>query len=259
VDAVEKSRADALSSRVAIVTGSGQGLGRAFAKAFARHGATAVVADLNGAKAMSVVEEIRSEGGQAIATETDIADPDSTADMARHVLDRFGRIDILVNNAAIFSTLEMLPSYQISAAEWSKLMDANITGAFHCCRAVVEPMMAARWGRIINISSASFHQGRPNYVHHTSKAALVGMTRSMARELGFLGITVNAVLPGATPTEIERKTVTPAQRQAIIASQCISRSEKPEDPVGTVLFLASNNAEFLTGQSIVVDGGPIHG
>jgi NAD(P)-dependent dehydrogenase (short-subunit alcohol dehydrogenase family) len=139
VDAVEKSRADELSSRVAIVTGSAQGLGRAFAKALAWHGATMVVADLNRAKAWSVVEEIRSEGGQAIA------------------------------------------------------------------------------------------------------------------------ITVNAVLPGATLTEIERKTVTPAQRQAIIASQCIPRSEKPEDLAGTVLFLASSNAEFLTGQSIVVDGGSIHG
>jgi 3-oxoacyl-[acyl-carrier protein] reductase len=258
VDAVEKSHADELSSRVAIVTGSGQGIGRAFAKAFARHGATAVVADLNRAKAWSVVEEIRSEGGQAIATETDIADPDSTASMARHVLDRFGRIDILVNNAAILSTLEMHPFYRIPAAEWSKVIDVNITGAFHCCRAVVEPMMAARWGRIINISSASFHQGRPNHVHDTSKAALVGMTRSMARELGSLGITVNAVLPGAVPIEIER-TVTPLQRQAIIASQCIPRSERPEDLVGTVLFLASSNAEFLNGQSIVVDGGAIHG
>ena len=118
--------------------------------------------------------------------------------------------------------------------------------------------MAARWGRIINISSASFHQRRPNYVHDTSKAALVGMTRSMARELGSQGITVNAVLPGATPTEIE-KTVTPAQRQAIIFSQCIPRLETPEDLVGTVLFLASSNAEFVTGQSIVVDGGSIHG
>jgi len=259
VDDIAKYAAHETPGRVAIITGGGQGLGRTFAKAFARQGINVIVADQNQTKAQSVADEILADGGQALATNTDIADADSTADMARQAMERFGRIDILVNNAAIFSTLDMRPFYEIPPAEWSKVLDVNITGAFHCCRAVVEPMMKAGWGRIINISSASINQGRPNYLHYTtSKAALIGMTRSMARELGASGITVNAVLPGATMTEIERKTVTPAQREAIIASQCIPRSERPEDLIGTILFLASDGAAFLTGQSIVVDGGSTH-
>ena len=249
----------ALKHRVAIITGAGQGIGRAFAKAFAAEGAIPIIAERNRERGEAVAAEITAAGRQARAITTDVADPDSVAAMAKAVDSEFGRIDILINNAAIFSTLEMRPFYQIPLEEWETVLKVNITGAFLCTRAVVGAMRRARWGRIINMASGAVTLGRPNYLHYiTSKAALDGMTRSLARELGPYGITVNAILPGATFTEIERKTVTPEQKQRIIALQCIPRPESPDDLVGTALFLASDAAAFLTGQALTVDGGATH-
>jgi 3-oxoacyl-[acyl-carrier protein] reductase len=249
-----------LNDRVAIVTGAGQGLGRAFAKALARAGAIAVIAERNGERAQAVAAEISETGGRARALPTDVADADSVAAMARAVEQEFGRIDILINNAAIFSTITMRPFDQIPLDEWESVLRVNVTGAFLCCRAVVPAMRRAKWGRIINMASGAVTLGRPNYLHYiASKAALDGMTRSLARELGPDGITVNAILPGATFTEIERATVTPEQKQRIVAMQCIPRPETPDDLVGTILFLASDAAAFLTGQAITVDGGATHG
>lgn len=250
---------ESLKDRVAIVTGGGQGLGRAFSKAFAAQGAVAVIADMNGAKAVSVAEEIHAAGGRALAIRTDVADADSVGTMAREVEAKFGRVDILINNAAIFSTLEMRPFGDIPVAEWKRVLDVNINGTYYCARALSPAMTSAGWGRIINISSASTLEGRANYLHYTtSKSALIGMTRSMARELGTGGVTVNAVLPGATFTEIERKTVSPGQMQALIGGRCIKREERPEDLIGTILFLSSEDSAFITGQSITVDGGMTH-
>jgi NAD(P)-dependent dehydrogenase (short-subunit alcohol dehydrogenase family) len=179
--------------------------------------------------------------------------------MAKKVEAAYGRIDILVNNAGIFSTLEMRPFDQIPLAEWEQVLRVNVTGPFLCSRAVVPAMRRAQWGRIINMASGAVSLGRPNYLHYiASKGALDAMSRSMARELGRDGITVNAILPGATFTEIERKTVSPEQKERIIAMQCIPRAEGPEDLVGTVLFLASDASGFLTGQAITVDGGATH-
>jgi len=248
--------AASLKGRVAIITGAGQGIGRAFAKAFAAQGAVAVIAERNRERGEAVAAEIAAAGGRSRAITTDVADPDSVATMAKALDSEFGRIDILINNAAIFSTLEMRPFDQIPLDEWEDVLRVNVTGAFLCARAVVSAMRRARFGRIINIASGAVTLGRPNYLHYiTSKAALDGMTRSLARELGPHGITVNAILPGATFTEIERKTVTPAQKERIIAMQCIPRAEVPEDLVGTVLFLASEASAFVTGQSINLDGG----
>lgn len=245
-----------LAGRVAIITGAGQGLGRAFAKAFAAVGAVAVVAELNAEKGRSVVAEIEAAGGRAVAITTDVADLASAERMAEQVLKAYGRIDVLVNNAAIFSTLKMRPFEQIPPEEWERVMRVNVTGVFNCSRVVTAAMRKAGWGRIINISSGSILLGRPNYLHYSaSKGAVIGMTRSMARELGPFGITVNALLPGATFTEIERETVTPAQKEAIIKMQCIPRAEAPDDLVGVVLFLASDGSRFITGQSINADGG----
>jgi len=248
-----------LTGRVAIITGAGQGIGRVFAKAFAAAGAIPVIAERNRARGDAVAAEIAAVGGRAMAIATDVADPDSVAAMAKAVEAEFGRIDILINNAAIFSTLEMRPFDQIPLAEWEVVLRVNVTGAFLCARAVVAAMRRARWGRIINMASGAVTLGRPNYLHYiASKAALDGITRSLARELGPDGITVNAILPGATFTEIERKTVTPEQKDRIVAMQCIARPERPEDLVGTALFLASEAAAFLTGQAITVDGGATH-
>jgi 3-oxoacyl-[acyl-carrier protein] reductase len=248
-----------LKGRVAIVTGAGQGIGRAFAKAFAAAGAIPVIAERNAKTAASVSAEIMKAGGKALAIETDIADPASVAEMTEVVEGEYGRIDILVNNAAIFSTLQMRPFEQIPLEEWNEVLRVNITGQMLCARAVLPAMRRAKWGRIINMSSGAVSLGRPGYLHYiTSKSALIGMSRSMARELGPDGITVNAILPGATFTEIERQTVTPAQKEKIIAMQCIPRAETPEDLIGTALFLASDASAFITGQAINADGGATH-
>lgn len=248
-----------LKDRVAIITGAGQGIGKVFAKAFARSGAIPVIAERNMTNAQSVAQEIVADGGRAFAVETDVADPDSVRKMVAAVDERFKRIDILVNNAGLFSTLDMRPFDQIPLEEWERVLRVNVTGPFLCACAVLPAMKRAKWGRIVNIASAAVPLGRPNYLHYiASKSALQGMTYSMARELGRDGISVNSLLPGATFTEIERKTVTPEQKERIVGMQCIPRAETPEDLVGTALFLSSDATGFLTGQSIVVDGGATH-
>ena len=245
-----------LQERVVIITGAGQGIGRVFAKAFALAGARAVIAEINEAKAAAVSEEIMRAGGEALAVTTDVAEEASIKEMVEIVTDRYGRIDVLINNAGIFSTLEMRPFDRIPLEEWERVLRVNLTGPFLCARAVLPAMRRAQWGRIINVASGAVRLGRPNYLHYiAAKSALAGMSLSMARELGADNITVNAILPGATFTEIERKTVTPEQKQRIIAMQCVPRAEAPEDLVGAVLFLACEASAFVTGQSINLDGG----
>lgn len=245
-----------LKDRVVIITGAGQGIGRVFAKSFAMAGARAVIAEINESKAAAVSKEIMEAGGESLAVTTDVSDPASIDEMIDVVEDEYGRIDVLINNAAIFSTIEMRPFDQIPLEEWEQVLRVNLTGPFLCARAVVPVMRQAKWGRIINVGSGAVRLGRPNYLHYiASKAALAGMSLSMAREVGADGITVNTILPGATFTEIERKTVTPEQKERIISMQCVPRAETPDNLVGAVLFLASEASSFVTGQSINLDGG----
>jgi len=240
-----------LRDKVAIITGAGQGLGRAYALRFAREGAKVVVAELNADKGQSVANEVKGH-----FVRTDVGDEASCNRLAAAALERYGRIDILVNNAAIFSTIKMRPFWEIPLAEWDELMGINVRGVWLAAKAVVPQMRKQGSGRIVNISSGVVFMGRPNYLHYVaSKGAVVAMTRAMAKELGEFGINVNAITPGPVYTEVPRETVTPEQREAMIRAQSIKRAAAPQDLEGTVVFLCSEDAAFITGQTINVDGG----
>jgi NAD(P)-dependent dehydrogenase (short-subunit alcohol dehydrogenase family) len=249
-----------VTGRVVIVTGAGQGIGREFARQFAAAGAIPVVADLNVEAAQNVLAEIEAAGGRGLAVKVDIGDRASVDAMVDASLAEFGRIDVLINNAAIFATLEKRPFDQIPQAEWERVMRINITGVFNSVCAVAAAMRKAKWGRIVNISSDAVRLGVANYLHYvTSKSALVGMTNSLARELGPHGVTVNCIRPGGVATEVDR-TVNPTleRRQQQLAQQCLPRSQVPADLVGLVMFLSSPASAFVTGQTIACDGGLTH-
>jgi 3-oxoacyl-[acyl-carrier protein] reductase len=240
----------------AIVTGGGQGLGRAFAHAFAGNGAPVVIADSNLDAAERVVGEIAAAGGRAAALRVDVSNESSTAEMALAVVDSVGTPAVLVNNAALFSTLQLRSYDEISIEEWRRVLDVNITGAYLCVRAIGPLMAAAGYGKIINISSATIWSGRPNYLHYvTSKAALIGFTRALASELGPSGVCVNAITPGSTQTEVERATISPEDRERMAEATPLRRIQVPSDLVGAVLFLGSRASDFITGQALNVDGG----
>ncbi len=241
---------------VSIITGSGQGLGRAMALRLAECGFIVVVADLNADKAEAVTEEIRSSGGLAQAESVDVSDESSVGAAVERVLSQQGRIDVLVNNAAIFSTLTMKPFTDIQPTEWEAVISVNVNGMFLCARAVAPAMKRQRSGRIINMSSATVLMGRPNYLHYvTSKSAAIGMTRSLARELGGYGIAVNAIMPGAVKTEIARESVKDGAFAAIVAEQSIHELVTPRDIADLVVYLSSDSARLMTGQTLVLDGG----
>lgn len=245
-----------LADRVGLVTGAGQGIGRAFAHGLAAAGAAVVVADLDEANARSVAREIEDAGGAALGVRVDVADEAAVEDMVAAAVGTFGRVDTLLNAAAIFSTLTMKGFEEISVAEWRTVIDVNLTGTFLCARAVAPVMRAQGSGTIINVSSATVLSGRPDYLHYvTSKAGVIGMTRSLARELGADGVTVNAILPGSVDTGIARDSARPEAVAHIVAGQSLKRRLVSDDIVGAAVFLASPAAGAMTGQSLVVDGG----
>jgi NAD(P)-dependent dehydrogenase (short-subunit alcohol dehydrogenase family) len=257
--ATEGGDARDLSGRVAIVTGGGQGIGRRYALSLARAGAIPVIAEINAATARDVEAEIRAAGGRALALELDVSDYAACERMAAAVAREFGRIDVLVNNAAIFSSLNQTPFDAIPLAEWDAVLRVNVTGTYYCSRAVFPIMRDAGWGRIINVSTSAVALGGPGYLHYTtSKSALLGMTNSLAREAGKFGITVNCIVPGATETEIPRASFNAQVAANVAGRQCIPRTETPDDIVGLVLFLSSPASDFITGQTIAVNGGLTH-
>ncbi|HJP21907.1 MAG TPA: glucose 1-dehydrogenase [Alphaproteobacteria bacterium] len=248
-----------VAGRIVVITGAGQGIGRTVARQFAAKGAIAVIADRDGGNGRRVAGEIAAAGGRALAFDTDVTSEDSLASMVAGTVAAEGRIDVLINNAGIYSTLGRRPFDEIPLEEWEHVMRVNVTGNFLAARAVLPAMRQAGAGRIINISSSTVPLGLPLLSHYiTSKAAVIGLTRALARELGGDDITVNAVLPGLTETEVENPAVDEARRQSLVARQCVGRKQVPDDLVGVLLFLASPSSAFMTGQSLLVDGGTAH-
>jgi len=247
-----------LKDKVAIITGGARGLGKAYALRLAEEGAAVVIVDV--LDAGPVENEIEKKGGAALALRVDVSDEQSTTEMARKTVERFGRIDILINNAAVFAHLGKKSFFEISAEEWDEVIRINLKGTFLCCKAVYPQMKKQGKGKIINISSSTFFAGVPYFIHYvTSKGGIVGFTRALAREVGDDGICVNAVAPGLTVSEAVRgNPMYPEDYLRIAASgRCFKRDEKPEDLTGTILFLASDDSDFITGQTIAVDGGAV--
>jgi NAD(P)-dependent dehydrogenase (short-subunit alcohol dehydrogenase family) len=243
-----------LAGKVAIVTGGARHIGAVYARRLASEGAAVAIADiLDGG---SVVRQIESAGGRAVTLGIDVSKEEDAQRMAAETLRAFGRIDILVNNAAIFINIQRHPFYEITAEEWDRVSAVNIKGPFLCAKAVFPQMQAQKYGKIINVSSSTVYWGTPMFLHYVaSKAALVGMTRSLARECGEFGIAVNAIAPGLV--EHEGQNAPKALTELQLKARSIKRLETPEDLLGALIYLASPDSDFVTGQTLVVDGGSV--
>jgi 3-oxoacyl-[acyl-carrier protein] reductase len=245
-----------LTGRVAIITGGGKGIGKVYAQEFARAGAKIVAADIDGEAAEAVAQDIVRGNGEAIGLTTDVADEASANAMAKAALERFGAIDILINNASLMSVLPRRSWLEIPVEEWDRVMAVNLRGLFLCSRAVFPAMRERGRGKIVNISSSRVWDGTPNRLHYTtSKAGVIGFTRALARELGEFGINVNAVTPGLTLSDTQVASSSGNYIKARAGDRALGRDQFPEDLVGTVMFLASAASDFITGQTINVDGG----
>lgn len=242
-----------LGGKVAVVTGASRGIGRAVALAMAERGCHVVV---NYAGNTSAAEEtasrVRGLGVRALVIKADVADQEQVNAMMKQVLQEFGRIDILVNNAGITRD-NLLPRLQ--EQDWDAVLNTNLKGAYHCAKAVLRPMLKARWGRIINISSVVALSGNPGQSNYAAaKAGLIGFTKSLAREIGSRNITVNAVAPGYIDTDMTAG-LTEENKSQMLNNIPLGRLGTPEDVAAAVAFLAGGGAGYITGQIIVVDGG----
>jgi NAD(P)-dependent dehydrogenase (short-subunit alcohol dehydrogenase family) len=241
-----------LKDKVAIVTGGGIGLGRAYCKALAAAGAKVVVADIQSNAAGTVADEV-----DGIAVKVDVTSEKETQAMAARAIEAYGAIDILVNNAGMYSSIQKRPFTEIPLDEWDRCMAVNVKGVYLCCRAVHAQMKKQQHGKIINISSGTVLGGSPMFLHYvSSKGAVIALTRALAREVGGDGINVNAITPGLTIADEQQKKMLSEEylaprRQA----RAIKRDQYPEDLVGAVVFLASGDSDFITGQTLNVDGG----
>ena len=244
-----------LKDKVAIVTGGGVGIGRAYAHGLAKEGAAVIVADIQEAK--KVAADIKAAGGEAIAVAVDVTSPEKTQAMAAATLKAYGHIDVLVNNAGLYSALKKKNFMEIDPDEWDRVMAVNLKGLFLCVKAVYPAMQRQGKGKIINISSGTALSGSPFFLHYvSSKAGVIGFTRALAREVGGDNICVNSIMPGLTISGSNQEGVMTAEQLADRRKRrCFQRDQYPKDLVGTVIFLASDDSDFMTGQSIGVDGG----
>lgn len=245
-----------LDGKVAIVTGAAQGIGATFAAALAAEGAKVVLADIDDAGPAATA--IAAKGAEAIAIRVDVTEPKAVAAMVEQAKQAFGSVHVLVNNAAIAGTLEHKPVTEISSEEWARVIGVNLGSVFQCTKAVVPTMAAQGYGKIINMATAAFFLGAEHMAHYiASKAGIIGFSRSVARELGASGIRVNVIAPGLTMSAKLREHPVGGGEigKAIAAARSIAREELPEDLIGTLIYLASPDSDFVTGQTIVVDGG----
>ena len=244
------------SGRSIIVTGGGKGIGKVYAEEFAKAGARVVAADIDVEAAQYVANTLRQAGFEAMGLGVDIASEEATAALAQATLDRYGAIDVLINNASLMSVLPRRSWLEIPVEEWDRVMAVNLRGMFLTCRAVFPAMKAQKRGKIVNISSSRVWEGAPNRLHYTtSKAGVIGFTRALAREVGEFGITVNALTPGMTQSETQVASSSGNYLATRIAGRAIERVQVPADLVGAVMFLSSAASDFMTGQTINVDGG----
>jgi len=245
--------------RVVIITGAARGLGQEYARQFARRGAKVVVSDLRDCK--ETLDIIEAESAEGLAVKTDVTSAKSTRKMAEAASERFGGIDILINNAALYGSLTFAPFDKLDEDEWDATMNVNVKGIWQCCKAVLPAMKDGKGGAIVNISSLAATYGMPNGLHYTaSKAAVIGATRGLARELGRYNIRVNAVAPNVVNTEATGEVFGDNRDKIIdvtLSQQAIRQPLETGDVVGAVLFLSSDHSKMTTGQTIMVDGGTV--
>lgn len=242
-----------LKNKVAVITGGAQGIGRAIALGMAREGAKIVVADLQSEKARSVADEVKMLGGEALGFEVNVADESSVKRMAGATFAQFGRVDILVNDAGVYLKSSVV---DMSEADWDRTLDVNLGGNFLCCRAFVPAMRAQKSGRIISMASGIGHYGMKQFSHYAaSKAAIIGFVKSLARELGPDGITVNAICPGSANTAMPRGHRSEEEVMQRLHSTPLPHVLEAEDIAGPILFLASDAAAYITGQSYNINCG----
>ncbi|MBK9128069.1 MAG: 3-oxoacyl-ACP reductase FabG [Phycisphaerales bacterium] len=244
-----------LAQQVAIVTGGARGIGLAYGQRLADEGAAVVLADL--AEGGEDFARLAGSGARVRFVRCDVRSPEHCARLADETRREFGRIDILVNNAALFTTLKRQPLEALTPRDWEDVLGVNVVGVFNCVKAVVGVMKAQGRGKIINVASNVVQKGLPLLLHYVaSKGAIVAMTRALARELGPHGITVNAIAPGYVLHE-QTAATDAGRNEVVVKLRALGRTQTPADLVGTVAFLASADSDFITGQTLVVDGGEV--